>query len=121
VSILHVELFENCGDEGLLGKTDATTVFLRVDFVSEQLARRAVIDDSPIFGEPGLNFDRSFQSIFWVQHQDVVEVQKHQNTITTEIEFGVGQGLCELERDQEGGDMVGAKSLCLCEAIQCLL
>jgi len=33
VSILHVELFENCGDEGILGENDAGNVFLTVDLM----------------------------------------------------------------------------------------
>jgi len=68
VSILHIESFENCGDEGLLGTTDASTVFLNVDFDTKELACRAEIGDLVLFREPGLNFDCDFGSIFWVQH-----------------------------------------------------
>jgi len=69
MSILHVEPFEIHGDEGLLAKTDAGTVFLAVDCNAEKLAFRADIGDVVLFREPGLNFDRSFgSSVFWVQH-----------------------------------------------------
>ena len=40
MSILHVESFENCGDEGLLGKTDAGNMVLMADIQAEELARR---------------------------------------------------------------------------------
>jgi len=107
VGILHIESFENHGDEGLLGKTAAGagagggTVFLAVDFDAEEFACRTEIRDLVFFREPRLDFNRSFGSVFWVQHQDVIDVQKHQNTVSEEIEVGVGQGLCELEREQE--------------------
>jgi len=74
VSILHIESFEHRGDEGLLAKTDrgagagAGTVFLAVDFDAEELAGRAEIGDLLFFREPGLDFDCSFGSVFWVQH-----------------------------------------------------
>jgi len=68
VSIRHVESFENRGDEGLLAKTDAGTVFLMVNFNAEELASRAKIGDLVLFREPGLNFNRSFVTVFWVQH-----------------------------------------------------
>jgi len=74
VSILHIESFENRGDEGLLAKTDrgagavAGTVFLAVDFDAEELACWAEIGDLLFFGEPGLDLDRSFGSVFRVQH-----------------------------------------------------
>ena len=68
MSILHVEPFENRGDESLLAKTDAGTVFLAVDFDAEGLACWAEIGDLVLFREPGLNFDRSFGSVFCVQH-----------------------------------------------------
>jgi len=66
--ILHVESFENRGDKGLLAKTDAGTVFLIVDFDAMGLACRAAIGNLVPFREPGLNFDLSFGSTFWVQH-----------------------------------------------------
>jgi len=127
VSILHIESFENSGEEGLLAKTDrgasagGSTVFLVVDFDAKELACRAEIRDLVFFREPGLDFDRSFGSIFWVQHRDVVDVQKHQNTIAAEIEVGVGQGLFELERDQEGVNIVVPKSWRLFETLKCFL
>jgi len=68
VSILHVELFQKCGDESLLAKTDAGTVFLAVDFNAEESACQAKIGDLVVFREPGLNFNRSFDSVFCVQH-----------------------------------------------------
>ena len=48
-----------------------------------------------------------------------MDVQKNQNTITAEIEIGVGQGLFELEREQEGVNIVVPKSWCLFEAVKC--
>jgi len=93
VSILHVEPFENRSDEGLLAKTDAGTIFLGVDFDAAELAGWAEIGHFVLFREPGLNFDRNFGSVLWVQHWDVVNVQKHQNTIAVEREVGVGLGL----------------------------
>jgi len=70
VSILHIESFENRGDEGLLAKTvgGAGSVVLAVNFDAEELACRAEIGDLVFFREPGLNFDRSFGSVLWVQH-----------------------------------------------------
>jgi len=129
VSILHIESFENRGDEGLLAKTDAGdgagagagTVFLAVHFDAEELACRAEIRDLVFFQDPHLDFNRSFGSVFWVQHRNVVDVQKHQNTIPAEREVGVGQGLCELKREQEGDNMVGPKSWCFFEGVKCFL
>jgi len=127
VSILHIESFENRGDEGLLAKTDrgagagAGTVFLVVAFDAEELACQAEIGDLVFFRKPGLDFDRSFGSVFWVQHRDVIDVQKHQNTIAAQIEVGVGQRLFELEREHEGVNIVVPKSWCLFETVKCFL
>jgi len=49
VSILHVEPFENRGDEALLGKTGAGTMFLTVDFDAEELTCRAEIGELVLF------------------------------------------------------------------------
>jgi len=68
VSSLHVEPFEDHGDESLPAKTDAGTVSLMVDFDAEELPCRAEIGDLVLFREPGLYFDRSYGSVFWVQH-----------------------------------------------------
>jgi len=72
VSILDIESFENHGDEGLLAKNDAGdgagTVFLAVDFDAEELVCCSEIRDLVFFREPGLDFNRSFGSVFWVQH-----------------------------------------------------
>ena len=70
MSVLHIELFENLGDEDILAKTDASAsaVFIVVDFDAEELACRAEIGDCGCFLESGLNFDHSFRSIFWLQH-----------------------------------------------------
>jgi len=91
-----------------LTKTDrgAGTVSHAVDFDAEELACLTEIGDLVLFRDPGPDFDRSFGSVFRVQHSDVVDVQKHQNTIGAEIEVGVGQGLFEPERVQEGVDIV---------------
>jgi len=123
MSILHIESFENRGDEGLLAKTDAgaSTVFLVVDFDVEELACRPEIRNLVFFRKPGLDFDRCFGSVCWVQHRDVVDVQKHQNTIAVEIEVGVGQGLCELESEQQCVNIVVPKWWCLFEAVKCFL
>jgi len=91
----------------------------RGGFRCEELACRSEIPDLVFFRKPGLDFNRSFGSVFWVQHRDVVDVQKHQNTIAAEIEIGVGQGLCEFEREQEGVNIVVPKSWCLLEAVKC--
>jgi len=68
VSILHVELFENRGDESLLAKTDSGTVFLGLDFDDDELACPAGNSDFVPYGDSGLNFDRSFCSILWEHH-----------------------------------------------------
>jgi len=72
MSILHIESFENFADEGILAKTDggagASTVLLAVHFNVEELACQAEICDAVFFQEPGLDFDRSFGSVFRVQH-----------------------------------------------------
>jgi len=99
----------------------AGTVFLAVDFDAEELACRAEIGDLVFFGEPGLDFDRSFRTGFRVLHRDVVDVQKHQNTIAAEIEVRVGRGLFGLEREQEGVNIVVPKSWCSLEAVKCFL
>jgi len=49
VRFLHIELFENCGDEGNLVKTDAGTVFLVVDFDGKELVCWAEIGDLVFF------------------------------------------------------------------------
>jgi len=82
VSILHIESFENHSDEGLLAKTDAGasagagagTVFLAVDSNVKELQCRAKICDHVFFREPGLDLNRGFGSVFWVQHRDVIDV-----------------------------------------------
>jgi len=112
VSILYIESIENRGDENLLAKTDcgasagAGTIFVVVDFDAKELARRAEIGDLVIFREPGLDLNLCIGSVFQVQYRDVVNVQKHQITIAAELEVGLSQGLCELERQQEGVDIV---------------
>jgi len=68
VSSLHVELFENCGADGILGKNDTSNVSLTIDFDAEESAFQAGIGVLVLFQEPGLNFDRSFGSVLWVQH-----------------------------------------------------
>ena len=79
MSILHIESFENRGDEGLLAMTDcgagasAGTVFLAVDFDANELACGAEIGDLRFLREHCLDFDRSFVSVFWVQHRDVID------------------------------------------------
>jgi len=127
VSILHIELFENRGDEGLLAKTDhsacagAGTVFLAVDFDAEELACRAVIRKLVFSREPGLDFDRGCGSLFQVQHRDVVDVQNHQNTIAAEIQVRVGQGLFELKREHKGVNIIVQMSWYLFEVVKCFL
>ena len=51
MSILHVESFENRGDEGPLAKTDAGagSVFLAVVFDAEELVCQAKIGDHVFF------------------------------------------------------------------------
>ena len=66
MSILNVEPFENGGDESVLAKTDAGTVIVAVVFDAEKLACRAEIGNLVLFREPGLNFNHSFGSVFWV-------------------------------------------------------
>jgi len=72
MSILHIESLENRGDEGLLAKSDrcavAGTVFLAVDVDAGKLACRSEIGALVFFQEPGLDFDRSFGSVFSVRH-----------------------------------------------------
>jgi hypothetical protein len=127
VSILQIESFENRCDEGLLAKTDrgagagAGTVFLAVDFDAEELVCWAEIGDLVFFRQPGLDFHRSFGSVFRVHHRDVIDLQKHQNTIAAEIEVGVGQGLFELEREQDRVNIAVPKSWCLFETVKCFL
>ena len=62
MSILHIESFENHGDEGFLAKTDAgdgaSTVFLAVDVHAEELACRSEIRDLVFFREPGFDINR---------------------------------------------------------------
>jgi len=76
LSFLHVEPFENRGDESLQAKTDAgaSAVFLAVDFDAKELVCQAEVGEFVLFQEPGLNFNRSFHSIFWVQQRDVIHV-----------------------------------------------
>jgi hypothetical protein len=93
VSIRHDELSENCGDEGLLVKTDTSTGFIAMDFDAEELACWAEFGDLVLFQKPGLNCDCIFDSIFWKQHRDVVDIQAHKNPIAVEMEVGVGLGL----------------------------
>jgi hypothetical protein len=127
VSILHIESFEHLGDESLLAKTGrgagagAGTVFVAVDFDSEELAYRGEIGDVVFFRGRGLDFDRSCGSVFRVQHGDVVDIQKHQNKIAVETEVRVCQGLFELEREQEGVNIVGPKWWCLFDTVKCVL
>ena len=69
-----------------------------MDFDAKDLACWAEIREVVFFPEPGLDFESNFGRFFPVQHSDVVDVQKHENTIAAEIEVGVGQGLFEHER-----------------------
>jgi len=61
MSILHIELFENRGDERLSAKTDAgaSASFLAVDVDANELVSRAEIGDVVFFREPSLDCDRS--------------------------------------------------------------
>jgi len=84
---VHVESFENCGGEGLPGKTVGAEGCdsLTVDNDADELGCREVIGALIFFRQPGLNFVRSLNSILWVHQRHVIDVQKHQNTITAEI------------------------------------
>jgi len=123
MSILQIKSFLNCGNTGALAKTDARagSIFLAVSFDAEDLAFQAKIGDLVFFQECGLNFDHSIGSVFWVQHWDIVDIQKHQNTIDFEIEVGVGLGLCDFEREPEGVNIIVAKSWYLFESVQWFL
>jgi hypothetical protein len=68
VSILHFKLFENYGDERLLAKTDASTIFFAVDFYAEELIYQAKIGNLVFFCKPGIYFYHIIGSVFWVQH-----------------------------------------------------
>ena len=68
MSILHVELYENCGDDSVLAKTDAGTIFLVVDFDGKEFGCWAKIGGLVLFREPGLNLDQSIGSVLLVQH-----------------------------------------------------
>jgi hypothetical protein len=74
MSILHIESFENCGDEGLLAKTDRGAgarddiVFLAVAFDAEALACQAKFGDHVFFREPGLDLDCSSGSVIRLQY-----------------------------------------------------
>jgi len=100
VSILHIEIFENCGDVKLWAKTDAGvgTILLMVDVDAEQLACRGEIRDLGSILELSSCSSTSIGSVFQVQHWKVVSIQYHQNTSDAYIEVGVSQGLYELER-----------------------
>ena len=64
MSMLYVKSFENRGDKGLLAKADAMLVV--VDLNAEELTCRAEVRNLVLLREPGLNFDRSFGSVFRV-------------------------------------------------------
>jgi len=97
MSIVHIESFEDRVEDGLLPKIDcgagagAGTVFFMVDSDAEQLVCRGEICDLVFFRALGLDFNRSFGSVFQVNYRAVIHVQQHQNTIAPEIKVGVGQ------------------------------
>jgi len=105
---LDIASFANRSNEGPLAKTNrggvagAGTVFLAVDFDGEELVSQVEFGDLVLFQEHGLDFDRSFCSLFEVHHRDVLNVQHHRITIAAETEVGVSQRLFEPETDQEG-------------------
>ena len=50
-----------------------------------------------------------------------MDLQKNKNTIAAEIKIGVGQGLCELEREQESDNIFVPKSWYLIKAVMCFV
>jgi len=90
MSILHVELLENCGDEGLLAKTDA--VIIVVDLDAKELPCWTKVCDLVIFRELRLDLDRCFGGRFCtcIHHRDVINVQKDEDAIAADIEVRIG-------------------------------
>jgi len=92
MSILHVESLEDCGDEGLLAKTDASAVFIAVDLDAEELPCCTAVRDLVFLRELRLDLDRCFGGRLrtCVHHGDVIDVQKDENAIGADIDVRIG-------------------------------
>ena len=67
-----------------------------------------------------LDLDRCFGGRLrtCVHHGDVIDVQKDENAIGTDIEVRIGLSLCEPDGEEEGVDIVVPEPRCLHETIQ---
>jgi len=65
----------------------------------EELLYGATIGDFGFFGMSDCNFNCRFHSSLQVQYCDVVAITEYANSITAEVEVGVGQGSCERVRE----------------------
>jgi hypothetical protein len=90
MSILHVESLENCGDEGLLAKTDA--VIIAVDLDAEELPCWTEVRDLVFFRELRLDLDRCFGGRLHthVHVGDIVMVEEDENAIAAGLVVRVG-------------------------------
>lgn len=76
MSILHIESFQNSGDEGHLCEIDACTIFPIVNFEAKDLMCRAKIGEVQCCKEPRHNIDHSCRIIFSVHYQ-IMSAEKH--------------------------------------------
>jgi len=74
LSILHIALFQNNGDEGLLAGTDSGFAFLTVDFDDKELCCQEEVIDLRSFQELGININCGFGCVIWEGHQGIVNV-----------------------------------------------
>jgi len=95
--MLHAKSSKDCGDIAFLTETEPSTIAVYLD--AKEVTRRAEVHDHVLLWEIRLDFDRGFGRSFRVRHGDIADLQKYQTTMTVEIEFGIGWGLCEPKRE----------------------
>ena len=95
---------EEGGDIGFLTETDPGTIAVYLD--AEELARRAEVCDHICLWEFRIDFNRGFGRSLQVWHGDIVDIQTYHNTVSAEIEIGIGWGLCEPKREEKTIDIV---------------
>jgi len=119
MSILHVESLENGGDDGLLGKTDHSAIFIAVVLNAEELLCSTDVGDLVFLREVPLNLDRGLDGrlCIHIYHGGVIDVQMHEDAVAADREVRIGFKVCESEEEEDGVDIVVPKPRCSLETV----
>jgi len=103
MSIMHVALFENCGDEGILAKTDASAIFIAVDLDAEELPLWTEVCGQRFHRQRRLDLDCcvGVKLHMRIHHGDVIDVHKDENAIAEDTEDRISCGQSVSEEEEE--------------------